>query len=105
MTNNLPTIEEYFARYAKDGYIFREGEAQVKLRNGTTDILASVLPSFYRPYVNSYFPEMDAFRVLSANYFEGEWNLEGKNLYTHNGIEADIIAILNDAGEVIAGEL
>lgn len=89
---SLPTVAEFFAQYAEQGHIFPDGGLKVKWRDGEEDTIVLIFPA----YVGSPHP-------IQAICLGTRWRIDGNYLF--NGpFHADIIAVLDDAGEVIAGE-
>lgn len=90
----LPSVKDFFAQYAHGGYIFPAPGLRVRTRDGAVMFLSFIAPSYTK--------HMETFpiRGVKAHY----WTLEGK--YQNNGAKStyDITAILDESGNVIAGE-
>lgn len=92
----IPSIKDFFAQYAEHGHIFpAPGLRGVKLVNGDCVTLIAVLPD-YEPYREYKYP------LLINQYAHDKWYLCGKSTYDDS--TRNIIKILNESGNVIAGE-
>ena len=100
MTNKLPTVAEFFAQYKKTGHIF-EKPLNVRLRNGNKGLVVLIYPAYAKKLGEELL-------IKGVEYTPNQWitcwgikGIWGKT----NDHEGDIIAVLDDAGEVVAGEL
>jgi hypothetical protein len=95
---NKPTVADFFAQYAEKGHIFPEPYLRVALRGGISTKIGAILPS----YCFQYTP------IFDADDGSFKWSIDGKDGHdASDGHHAsyDIVAVLDDAGDVIAGEV
>lgn len=92
-----PTVAEFFAQYAKRGHIFPDGGLRVKCRDRDVKQVTAVLPEYH---------ENEYERILPNGTGWG-WYISGRPNPPHTRMQhdKDIIAILDEAGNVIAGEV
>jgi hypothetical protein len=89
----LPTVAEYFAQYAEKGHIFPAPGLRVRLRNGKKVSILMVKPKYSR----------NLYPVCSRG--SGYWRLDGFLNHPDNTEVYDITAILDESGNVLAGDL
>lgn len=90
---NKPTVAEFFKKFEKKGHIFSKRGLRVKLRDGSEEIIVLIYP----PYADRGSP------IEAKGYRDMNWEIDGKWIDNYED-ERDIIAVLDDAGNVIAGE-
>jgi hypothetical protein len=105
MTDKLPTVAEFFAQYAENGYIFNP-PLKIVLKSKLFDnaFIAVVTPS----YLDECNPLHGGFYELGlgkSTHMIESWKINGEWLYHKGDKRRDIIAVLDDAGNVIAGEV
>jgi hypothetical protein len=96
----LPTVAEYFAQYAEKGHIFPAPGLTVRLRHGSEDDVMMIAPAY-----------SDSTLRIYNDYGYKRWDIQG-NAFTFEvndwilDLEPnyDITAILDESGNVVAGE-
>jgi hypothetical protein len=100
----LPTVAEFFAQYAEKGHVWPEPGLRALLRNNLEGKVCVILSSYAHKelpvrYVYSFDVDGDERIVTSLCALDG---LSSSNDKSYS--EDDIIAVLDGAGNVIAGE-
>lgn len=96
----LPSVEVFFARYKKTGHIF-EKPLNVRLRNGNKGSVVLIYPNYAKKLGEDLVIkgiEYTPHQWLTCWGIKGIWGKTNKH-------EGDIIAVLDDAGNVVAGEV
>ena len=97
-----PTVAEFFAQYAEKGHIFNP-PLKIVLKNKcfTNAFIAAVTPS----YLDECNPLHGGFYELGLGqgvHMIESWKINGQWLYYKEDNRRDIIAVLDDAGNVLA---
>lgn len=95
----LPTVAEFFAQYAEKGHIFPDGGLKVRFHDGDEGLIMLIEPShavWEQSIVNNYSARL--WRI------DGTYRIARKHKSRRpQPHDCDIIAVLDDAGNVIAG--
>jgi hypothetical protein len=96
----IPSVKDFFAQYAEKGHIFPAPGLRVRLRNRIGDDVMMISPQYAESELRIYGDNGGARWGIGGRGFgiaKHEWILRANPDY-------DIIAILDESGNVVAGE-